>query len=129
MATEAETGTGAVPGAITPGTAKRAPKVGTLSTIQINLSGGAVQNIDKQVTQSTFTKYLAPWFVLSVSEKGKDKLEKALKAGDRVGVRNYIVANMRPRFGKLEGGKEGQLYQESLEIFESMLWKQSLGIP
>jgi hypothetical protein len=104
-------------------------KTGTLSTIQLNLTGGAVQNIDQQIVHSTTTKYLAPWFILKVSEKGKDKLEKALKAGDRVGVRNFVVAHMRLRFGKLESGQEGTLYAEGIQLFETMLWKTALGLP
>lgn len=111
----------------TPGAA--AQKIGTINTTQINLAGGIVQNVDQQVTHHTTTKYISPWFVLRISEKGKDLLDKALAKGDRKAVRDFIVAHMKLRFGKLEAGKEGELYQEGIIIFESLLWKQSLGIP
>ncbi len=89
-------------------------------TKQIDLNGQKI-DIETQEVEKTTLKIYAPWYVLSLSESAQDKLRRITENGTEKDLKNYILCHMKPRHDKLPDGKEGETFQQSIEILKAAI--------
>lgn len=82
---------------------------------QIDLEGNKTE-VKKELIKKTTTKYTADVFSVSVSEAGKDQLDKLHEEADTSGIRRWVAKNMKLRDPKpLINGSEGEAFQADLD--------------
>ena len=83
---------------------------------------GNETNVEKETTTKLVTKYIADIFTVSVTETGRDQLDKLNEEKDITGKRRWISKNMKVKDPKLLMiDNEGEQFQEDLEKLVKVL--------
>ncbi|MFH1769862.1 MAG: hypothetical protein ABH833_04340 [Parcubacteria group bacterium] len=77
---------------------------------------GNETDVQKETVKKLTTKYVADYFIISVSETGQDQIDKLNEEKDITGKRRWIAKNMKVKDPKLlRSESEGEQFQNDLD--------------